>query len=133
MENNIKEVKEAIYTGMSVYGTLKNFIIESNGNIVSLEDKKYISLYLGILYSNNEIGKKFQTKDNTIYKKVKYNDLTSDELLKTYTDGFVDILTKIDFESINNYFNFLLTNELVSSINKSFRIDVKSGNKQLVR
>lgn len=133
MENNVQEVKEAIYAGMSIYNTLKNFSMESSGKEVSLEDKKYISLYLGILYSNNEIGRELHERKNIIYRKVKYNKLNKEELLQTYTEGFVDILTQVDFESIFNYFNFLLNNEHVSTINKSYRIEVNQGNKRLVR
>ena len=129
MENNIREVKDAIYTGMSVFATLKDFIIESNGQVVSLEDKKYISLYLGVLYSDNDISKTLVDKKNTIYKKVKYRNLSKEELLKTYEENFVDILTKIDFTSLSNYFYFLLENELVYSANKNYRIKNNISNK----
>ena len=54
MNKNYEEVKKSIYAGMGIFSTIKDLILVIDGEL-SLDDKKYLSLYLGIINSKNSI------------------------------------------------------------------------------
>lgn len=135
MEKEILEVKQALYVGMSIYKELMNSIIEVNNKKLSLEDKKYLSLYLGLLNTENSISVKLKEPGFRVYKRIKYKQLTNEEYINIYKEYFVEIFNQIDFNSIMNCFEFLINNEVVQNINKAFRFDidklVNKSNKQM--
>lgn len=136
MENEVLEVKQALYVGMSIYKELMNSTIEINRKKLTLEDKKYLSLYLGLINTENSISNALKDPGYRIYKRVKYKQLFNEEYINIYNEHMVEIFNQIDFNSITNYFEFLLEQEIVKSINRAFRIDVdkvmNKSNKQLV-
>lgn len=135
MKNEVLEVKEALYAGMSIYKELMNSVVEVNKKQLTLEDKKYMSLYLGLLNTDNDISNQLKDSEYRIYKKIRYNELRQEEYIKLYQEHFVEIFNQIDFNSITNYFDFLLEQEVVDNINKAFRFDtnriVNKSNKQM--
>jgi len=137
MQNEILEVKQALYAGMSIYKDLINSSIEINGKKLSLEDKKYIGLYLGILNTKNSISLKLKEPGFTVYKRVRYKQLANEEYIKIYNEHFVEIFNQIDFNSILNCFEFLLNYDVVQNFNKAFRFDltniINKSNKTMVR
>lgn len=136
MEKEILEVKQALYAGMSIYKELMNSIVEVNSKNLSLEDKKYMSLYLGLLNTENSISNKLKEPGFRVYKKLNYKQLTKEEYINIYNEHFVEIFNQIDFNSIINYFEFLLNQSIVQNINKVFRFDVdkvlNKSHKQMV-
>lgn len=136
MENDVFEVKQALYAGMSIYKELMSSIIEVNSKKLTLEDKKYMSLYLGLLNTENCISEKFEEPKFKVYKRVKYKKLTNEEYMNIYKEHFVEIFNQIDFNSIKNYFNFLLNHNAIQNLNNAFRFDmsgiVNESNKQMV-
>ena len=117
-----KEIKSTIYTGISIFKIIKNSIVKIDKNIVSLEDKKYLSLYLGVI--NCDIK-----KCDIDYEPI--NKYVYDEI---YNEYFKDILVNLDLSSIDNYYNSLLNTDIVKSFNKDYGIVPKlKSNKKLVK
>ena len=56
MKFNNEEMSVVIYKSMEIYDTFKKSIIKVNSERLSIEDKKYLSLLLGILNTNNQVG-----------------------------------------------------------------------------
>ena len=117
-----REIKNTIYTGISIFKIIKNSIVKIDKQIVSLEDKKYLSLYLGVI--NCDIK-----KCDIDYEPI--NKYVYDEI---YNEYFKDILVNLDLSSIDNYYNSLLNTDIVKSFNKDYGIipEVKS-NKKLIK
>lgn len=135
MKNEYLEVKEAVYIGMNIFNVLKNIVLKSDENFVSLEDKKYMSLYLGFLYSKNKISNCINELID--YKRIRYKKLSTEEYIKLYSDNFTNIFREIDFTSINSYFNFLVKQDSAIMINNILKIDIdeviNNSNKQLIK
>ena len=55
MKNERLEIENAIYTGICIYNRLSRTIVEIENSFVPLDDKRELSLYLGILHSQNHI------------------------------------------------------------------------------
>ena len=51
-----EEMRMVVYKSTEIYETLRKPIIKTNNRKLSIDDKKYLSLLLGILTTNNEIG-----------------------------------------------------------------------------
>lgn len=136
MKNEILEVKQALYAGMSIYKELMNSIVEINGKKITLEDKKYMSIYLGMLNTENIISTKLKEPGYRVYKRVKYKQLTNEEYMNIYKEHFVELFNQMDFNSIVNCFNSLLDNEVIINLNNAFRFNVNklenNSNKQMV-
>lgn len=61
METNVnfkdEEMQLVIHKSMEIYEVIKNCIIKVEGRRLNDEDKKYLALLLGILNTDNEVGK----------------------------------------------------------------------------
>lgn len=132
MIKEIEEVKRAIYVGMSIFNVLKNSIVKINKEIVSLEDKKYISLYLGLINSENKISYEF----NDLFSQynINYEILDMGSYMELYIEYFIKIFESIDFNSIDNYFYYLLGKEIVKKVNADNSLcEENIGNKKLIK
>ena len=117
-----KEIKNTIYTGISIFKIIKNSIVKIDKQIVSLEDKKYLSLYLGII--NCDVNDCYI--DEEFINKELYNDI--------YNEYFKDILINLDISSLDNYFNSLLNTNIVKIFNKDYGLYQDSeSNKKLIK
>ena len=137
MENKMNEVKQSIYAGMSIYKEIMNCQIKIDNKKISLEDKKILSLYLGIVSTNNEVSN-FLNLNNIYYNiQVKYETLNFEEYLEIYNDNFTNIFREIDFENIFNYFEYLLNNPIIKKYNEANNNNIKlvteNKNKILVK
>ena len=54
--NDDLEISCAINKAIEIFLIIKNTILKFNNHIVSFEDKKYLSLLLGIKYTNNSVS-----------------------------------------------------------------------------
>lgn len=117
-----KEIKNTIYTGISIFKIIKNSIVKIDKQIVSLEDKKYLSLYLGVI--NCDIK-----KCDIDYEPI--NKYLYDEI---YSEYFKDTLINLDLSSIDNYFNSLLNIDIVKRFNRDYGIEKEiESNKKLIK
>lgn len=127
-----EEVKNAIYAGMSIFNVLKNSILKIDEENVSLEDKKYISLYLGIINSENKISYEFNDLFSELHMNYRLLDMSS--YIELYIEDFVEIFENIDFNSIDNYFNYLLEKEIIRKVNLDNSLSEENiGNKKLIK
>lgn len=137
MEKNYQEVKMSIYAGMSIFDTIKNCQIEIDGRNISLEDKKFLSLYLGIINTENEISKFMKLKKLNFNIKVNFNFLNTEKYLEIYNNYFIEILNNIRFESMEEYFNSLLDKEIIKAFNENnsyyLKNSSKTKNKKLIK
>lgn len=131
------EIRESICAGMYIYNTLKNCIIKIQGKVVSLEDKKYLSLYLGLLNTNNLVSQNLENtmlKSNTKFNFVKLNN---QEYMQIYNEYFKDILYGVDFNSFDEFFCYLLDKAVVKRLNNEYDLDlnefIDKSNKRLIK
>jgi len=117
MERETIDIKSAVYIGMSIFNTLKNSIVKIEDYVLTLEDKKYLSLYLGLI--------RIEEKDEELLNMF----LKTEEYLELYKNYFNNILDKIDFSSMNNYVDFLFSKEIIKKIQNKKR----GSNKKLVK
>ena len=134
MEKETKEMKTSTYLGMSIYRTMKDCRIKFDQYLLTMQDKKYLSLYLGLIKSKNRVSERFKTltMENNIMVNATF--LNQDEYARIYMNDFADIVDKVDFESIDNYLEFLASKDIVRLFNQINGISlVKESNKQLIK
>ncbi len=112
MKEELIEVKSAIYRGMYVYDLIKNLEISIEGEILSINDKKILGLYLGL--TNMELN---------IVK------LDINKYLNIYSKYFTYIFKEINFYSIDSYIDYLLSKDIIKKYNRVNNIK----NKQLIK
>ena len=118
-----EKIKKSIYAGMSIYNAIENKKIIINNKIITNEDKKYISLYLGLLDITN-----ICEDVEVIYEK-----LSKEEYLEVYKNNFVEIIKLINFDSLNEYLNYILSKDIINLFNEKYEININKENKQLVK
>lgn len=139
MKENYEEVKKSVYAGMAIFNLIKDYTLMMGDEELTLEDKKYLSLYLGIINTKNKISLYLKEKEIKfqIDFKCNYKLLSQDEYLKVYNEYFVDELREISFSSIEENFNFLLSKKIVKEYNRSngHYVDktINDMNKQLIK
>lgn len=131
------EIRESICAGMYIYNTLKNCIIKIQGKVVSLEDKKYLSLYLGLLNTNNFISKSLQNTNLKLNTALNLKKLKNEQYIQIYNEYFKDILYNMDFNSFDEFFNYLLDKTVVKRLNIEYDFDpnefIDKSNKRLIK
>lgn len=139
MKENYEEVKKSVYAGMSIFNSIKDYTLIMGNEELTLEDKKYLSLYLGIINTKNRISLYLKEKEIKfkIDFKYHYKLLNQDEYLKVYNEYFVDELKEISFSSIEENFNFLLSKKIIKEYNKcnGYYVckTINDMNKQLIK
>lgn len=118
-----EKIKKSIYAGMSIYKAIENKKIVINNEVINKEDKKYISLYLGLLDITNIC------KDVEII----YESLSKEEYLEVYKNNFVEIIKLINFDSLNEYLSYILSKDIINLFNQKYEININKENKQLVK
>ena len=132
MRNKREEVKQAVYAGMSIFYVLKNSIVKIGDENISLEDKKYLSLYLGIINSHNKIAYELRYLFSEL--QMNYEYLDNSIYMELYLEYFIEIIETIDFESIDNSFKYLLEKEIVKKVNiDSLVYNENNSNKKLIK
>ncbi len=134
MKKETKDIKISIYLGMGIYKTIKNCRIKSDSYLLTPKDKKYLSLYLGLIKSKNKVSERLNTikMENNI--KVNATFLNQEEYIKIYMNEFSSIIDTIDFDSIENYLTFLANQDIVKVFNEQNGINLsKKSNKQLIK
>ena len=103
----------------------------------SLEDKKYLSLYLGVLNTENSITNYLKSKNINIKTFINFNILSQEEYLKIYNNYFIGILDEINYKYIEDYMRYLLSKKAVKIFNRDnkFFMDhiISEKNKRLVK
>lgn len=119
MKENYREVKTTIYAGMSIFNLIKDIDITLENQIITLDDKKYLSLYLGIMNTNNVVSNYLRGKNIKIGTFINFKYLSHDQYLDIYNKYFTDIFNEIGFESINDNLEYLLNKKIIKMFNKS--------------
>lgn len=134
MERELVEIKKSVYIGMSIYNILKDCKMIMNNEFVSVEDKKYLSLYLGILYTDNTISNIIHKNDNI---NLNLKHLNMNEYIEIYKNDFIEILNNINYNSMNDYLKYLLSIDIINKYNEIYNIDMKGlidkSNKILIK
>lgn len=130
MVSEREEVKNSIYAGMSIFNDIKNSIVKIGEENVSFEDKKYIGLYLGVINSENKISSKY----NEIFSNmnIEYELLEMGSYIELYIEYFVKIFRNIDFNSMEDYFEYLLNKDIIKKLNIDSGLNIDS-NKKLIK
>ncbi len=137
MKKEIYEVKNSIYVGICIYKNINYLLTEAFDELLIDEDKKYLSLYLGLLNTDNHISKSLNISYHKLNKQIDYDELEHDEYIKLYDKYFFDILRNMDFCSIDSFFELLISKDIVQLFNRILSINtdciIKKSNKQLVK
>lgn len=123
-----KKLYDVLNVGMNIY--YKQF---KKPNLIigtyefTEEEKMYLSLYLGVLHSKNIISNlyKEQNIDETKEYVLKDNDNKLITFLNMYEESFSVILGDKNFESLEDYFKFLIEQRAVKVYNDFIGIKVK--------
>ena len=136
MKGNFEEVKMSIYAGMSIFDLIKDIDINIEGSSISLSDKKYLSLYLGVINTKNKITDYLKKQNINIGTFINFKYLKQDEYIRIYNNYFVEIFEQINFESIELNLNYLLSKKVIKCFNKSYGYNINTtidnSNKQLI-
>ena len=131
------DIKNALYTGICIYDRLSRTIVEIDGKIVSLEDKKNLSLYLGIIHTENCISNLLIESDLKKDTNITYKKLDNKTFLSIYNKIFKDSLIDIDIKTIEDYFMSLLNKDIVMKLNSEYNFNpsefINIKNKQLIK
>ena len=134
MKKETKEIKTSIYFGMSIYKTIKNCRIKLGSYLLTPDDKKYLSLYLGLIKSKNKVSESLNTRKMENNIMVNATFLNQEEYIKIYMNDFSNIIDNVDFSSIENYLSFLASQDIVKVFNEQNGINLsKKSNKQLIK
>lgn len=132
-----EEIKLSVYAGMSIFNLLKKCKIKINNKCITEDEKKYLSLYLGIINTENVFSKYLTQKHVSFNILVNYILLEPVDYISIYNKHFIDILNDIRFFSIIEYINYLLNKDIVKEFNASNGkyVDdtIKYRNKQLIK
>lgn len=137
MESERLEIENAIYTGICIYNRLSRTIVEIENSFVPLDDKRELSLYLGILHSQNHISDKLTETNIKKHTLITYKKIDSGTYLELYNSYFKDMINDFNLETIEEFLKCLLTKDIVKSINREYDFNmydfINIGNKQLVK
>ena len=137
MNNDILEIRNAIYTGICIYKRLSRTIVKIENEIVSLEDKKDLSLYLGIIHSQNSISNMLMETELKKDTNIGYKMLEEREFFNVCTTLFNESLINTNFETLEEYFYSLLNKDIVIKLNREYNFKpfnfMSNKNKQLIK
>ena len=123
MKDNLLEIRDAMYAGVCLYNRLKKTIVEINGEVVSIEDKKILGLYLGILHTQNSISDKLIETNLKKDTNIGYKCIDEYEYYVSYENCFKYIFSTMDFETIEDYFVCLLDNHIIKKLNREYNFN----------
>lgn len=135
MKEEINVIENSIFEGMKIFNELKSCKILLNEELISMNDKKYLSLYLGIINTENKISKILRNSNSRFNIQTHCKSLTSQKYNEILNIYFLDIFNQVNFISIDEYLNFLLNQEIVKVFNRINRINeeiFKPKNKRLI-
>ena len=139
MKENCEEVKSSLYAGMAIFNLIKDYDLSIDKDNISLEDKKYLSLYLGIINSKNRISSYLKEKEIRFRFNFNCNPklLKKEDYIELYNKYFVDIFKCINFNSIECNLDYLLNKKIIQEFNKcnGHIVDktVNERNKKLIK
>lgn len=108
----------SIYKAIEIFDVIKNTRIKINNELINSTDKKYLSLLLGIDFTNNEVSKILHllryNYDIEIYTSTKKEE----EYERMYNEHFKEIVNHLLKEENNYIENFMLNLIEVDFVNK---------------
>lgn len=138
MRDNYKEVKKTLYKGLTIFNMIKDYDLKINKDYIGLEDKKFLSLYLGIINTENKVSSYLKQNDIDLksFVNVESYELSMEEYLRLYENYFVEIFYSLSFNSLETIFNYLLSKNIIQEFNQynGYCIDfLKENNKKLIK
>ena len=103
-----------IYESVGIFNELNKCKISFNQYNLNIEDKKYLSLYLGLIKVLSRYDKYFKLIDKRINIQVnsfKLDKNTTDYILNNYFNDVINIITD------ENYINYLLDKKVIKMFN----------------
>lgn len=98
----------SIYKAIEIFDIIKNTRIRINNELINSTEKKYLSLLLGIDFTNNEVSKMLHllryNYDIDVYTRTKEQD----EYERIYDEHFKEIVNHLIKEENNYIENFML-------------------------
>lgn len=98
----------SIYKAIEIFDIIKNTRIRINNELINSTEKKYLSLLLGIDFTNNEVSKMLHllryNYDIDVYTRTKEQD----EYERIYDEHFKEIVNHLLKEENNYIENFML-------------------------
>lgn len=104
--NDNLEVSCAIQKSIEIFLMIKNTILKLNDHIVSFEDKKYLSLLLGIKYTNNGVSDILNRFRYYYGIQVHTQGIEKDRKREVYNEYFKDLL--FDLSSLQSIEELML-------------------------
>lgn len=129
------ELNNAIYMGMNIFDSTKEWFINAQKTEYRINDIKYLSLYLGILNTDNYISKKFKELNYDLSIKFNVTKIDKNKYLDIYDKVFFNILDISNINSFDEYVKFILNQDIIKRINQCANIDINElfSSKKLVK
>jgi len=105
-----RELAMAIHKAMEIFAILKDMILKLDEQIVSLEDKKYLSLFLGIRNTENRINNLLKLFYGDLELTIEITELEENQALHTYSQYFQELMPELLSESKFEAFMIKLLN-----------------------
>lgn len=134
MENTFNRIELSIIEGTCIFNQLKDCKIEFNQNTLNIEDKKYLSLYLGLIKELSKTYEQFKGINSKLNIQVNCRKLDSNTCRKLLNSYFSKIFENKNFNQIEDYLDYLLNTDIIKEFNRINKLDFnyKKSNKELI-
>ena len=102
MDEEFLNVEKSVYAGMSIYSIIKDNEIIIDGYSLNYEDKKYLSLYLGVINTTNWFSNFLKEKQYNYNLNISYKILDTNKYLDLYSNNFSNLFKQIPFNSFDD-------------------------------
>lgn len=134
MKHEINVVDLSIVEGISIFNEVKKCKLEFNQYKLNINDKKYLSLYLGLINILSKMYIYFENINRKLNMQVNNKPINSKKYKEILCNYFSDVFEGVNFNTVEDYLNFLLDKDIVKIFNKINNVDIYSSdsNKKLI-
>lgn len=118
---NDSELSKVIHKSMEIFAVLKDMILKLDEQIISLEDKKNLSLFLGFRSTDSRVHKLLKEFYGELELAIEPGELEISEGIELFNHGFQDIVPELDSElSLEKFVVGLLKNPFILTIHEYY-------------
>lgn len=121
--NNNLDVNAAFHKGMEVFFVIANAALKIDDKLLTVEDKKILSLLLGIEYTSNNVSKKLKNFFWSYRVLVYTPDLERDKCIEIYDKNFIELIENFGLQE-----NFCLEELMLKLLDLEFIISLHEIN-----
>ena len=124
-----EELSGVIYKTLEVFNTIKDTRLKLYDKVLSIEDKKILSLIQGVLDTNNRIGDRLNKGGFNYGIMVRANKINAEDYDKIYSEYFHELLINMHVSEdmrLEDFLYGLINNPFFIELNKSRGLSLTS-------